>query len=207
VEIPVRKVQVVRIDEPFVRRVLGFATVFVETAGLGVQDGRLRQAEAVLPMVADEDLDRIVGAAAPIAAVAPVALVLHPAHPRALVRGVLGRLVRVAFFGGIAGAVFFPWGFLVLALAPFTLPVSWLDWRTQGWLVTPAAVVCRRGFFLRRTWVVARDKLQSVHVAEGPLSRSLGLVHVIVRVAGTTVSLPEVAFADGLAIHEELARA
>jgi len=207
VEIPVRKVQLVRIDEPLVRRMLGFSTVLVETAGLGVQDGRLRQAEAVLPMVADEDLDRIVGAAAPIAAVAPVSLELHRAHPRALVRGVLGRIVRVAFFAGIAGAVFFPWGFLVLALVPFTLPVSWLDWRTQGWLVTPAAVVCRRGFFLRRTWVVARDKLQSVHVAEGPLSRGLGLVHVIVRVAGTTVSLPEVAFADGLAIHEELARA
>jgi putative membrane protein len=207
VEIPVRKVQVVRIDEPLVRRLLGFATVLVETAGLGVQDGRLRQAEAVLPMVAREEIDHIVGAAAPVAAVAPASLVLHPAHPRALVRGVLGRILRVAFFGAITGAVFFPWGFLTLTLAPLTVPVAWLDWRTQGWLVTPVAVVCRRGFFLRRTWVVARDKLQSVHVGEGPLSRALGLSHVIVRVAGTTVSLPEVALADGLAIHEELARA
>ncbi len=207
IEIPVRKVQLVRIDQPLVRRFLGFATVLVETAGLGVQDGRLRQAEAVLPMVADEDLDRIVQAAAPIAAVAPASLVLHPAHPRALVRGVLGRMMRVVFFAAITGAVFFPWGFLALLLAPLTVPVAWLDWRTQGWLVTPVAVVCRRGFFLRRTWVVARDKLQSVHVAEGPLSRGIGLARVIVRVAGTTVSLPEVALADGLAIHEELARA
>jgi membrane protein YdbS with pleckstrin-like domain len=55
--------------------------------------------------------------------------------------------------------------------------------------------------------VVARDKLQSVHITEGPLTRALGLSHVIVRVAGTTVSLPELALADGLAIHEELARA
>ena len=73
--------------------------------------------------------------------------------------------------------------------------LAWIPAIVLGLLSVPS---------LRRTWVVARDKLQSVHVAEGPLSRGLGLVHVIVRVAGTTVSLPEVAFADGLAIHEEL---
>ncbi|MCB9779418.1 MAG: PH domain-containing protein [Alphaproteobacteria bacterium] len=192
VEIPLRKVQIVRADEPLLRRAMGYGTVLIETAGLGVTDGQLRQAEGVVPMVDRDELPALCRRAIPHLDTDPWQAELQPPHPRALYRGAVRRMVLATLLSAGFTALYFPWGALSAAfLMPAGLLVAWLDWRWQGWLVTDSAVISRRGWFTRRTWVVARDKIQSVHVGQSPFMRWHGLGSVVVRAAGSDVELPD----------------
>ena len=204
IEIPMRKVQIVQAVEPLLRRMMGFGSVLIETAALGFADGQTRQAEGVLPMVERDDLRRICTATSPGAGVDPWSMSLKPAHPRALYRAVFGRAVRLAILcGAIAWFVesLRWWAFLGVALA---LPLAWLDWRWQRWSVTDRAIVTRRGFLTRRTWIIDRAKLQSVHIHQSLVMRWHGLARVEVRVAGTAVALPDIGIADALNVLDEL---
>jgi uncharacterized membrane protein YdbT with pleckstrin-like domain len=93
-----------------------------------------------------------------------------------------------------------------LAVLPLALVGAWLDWAKQGGLVTPTSIVSRRGFFNRRTFILSRDKLQSVHVVQGPFMRLHGLSRLVVRVAGSQVSLPETGEQDTAWLLAEMAR-
>jgi uncharacterized membrane protein YdbT with pleckstrin-like domain len=97
-----------------------------------------------------------------------------------------------------------PWSMGALVLLPLSLPLSWLDWRNQGWLVTPHVILSRRGYLTRRTWVIARNKVQSVHMGQTPLMRWHTIAGVNIAVAGSQVRLPDIGLADGQAVLAEL---
>ncbi len=206
VEIPLRKVQVVQIHEPLLRRRMGYGTVLIETAALGFADGQLRQAEGVLPMVDQDELGAILAEILPRAAADPNTWVLRPPAPRALYRAIVGRALRYAFLATLLTAMLSPspWGALAYGLVLLALPAGYLDWRWQGWLVTPHAVVARRGFFNRRTWVIARDKIQSLHLSQGPMLQWHGLAQLDLRVAGSEIELPALRLEDAEALYAEL---
>jgi putative membrane protein len=206
VEIPLSKVQMLRIDEPLMRRWMGFGTVHIETAGLSYAEGEQRQAEGIVPMVEHSDLGRVTALAAPHASIDPWTAPLKPAHPRSLYRALVAATVRSSVMIGLGMSLFGPIRWVLPALLPIALVGAWLDWKKQGWLVTPSAIVSRRGFFNRRTFIIARDKLQSVHRVQGPFMRLHGLSRLVVSVAGSRVSLPETGLADSEWIEAELSR-
>ena len=204
VEIPLSKVQLVRTDEPLLRRMMGYGTLLVETAGLGVIEGEVRQAEGIVPMVEQPELGRVAAEAVPHANVDPWSTTLRPAHPRALYRSVMGASFR-AFILALLGWMYLTsMNWAVLLVFPIAWASAWLDWKKQGWVVTPTAVVSRRGFFNRRTFILARDKLQSVHVVQGPFMRLHGLSRLVIRVAGSQVSLPDTGVEDTSWLYKEL---
>ncbi|MFT5685519.1 MAG: putative membrane protein [Myxococcota bacterium] len=205
VEIPQGKVQLVRIDEPFLRRQMGYGTALIETAALGMADGRVRAAEGVVPMVEQEDLGALVQQVSPSTTVDPWSIPLNPAHPRALYRGIIASLIRATFLAVVIGGLMHPWGWLALLLLPLSIPAAWLDWKKQGWLVTEQSVISRRGYFTRRTWIIDRKKIQSVHMGDSPLMRWHGLVAVVVRVAGSQVQLPDIGLMAGHRVMADLA--
>lgn len=206
VEIPVAKVQIVQIAEPWLRRAMGYASVLVETAALGFADGRVRQAEGVLPMVEGQELDAVLAALLPGRSEAALGTPLRPAAPRALWRAIVSRLGRYAILAGLFVALTrgASWGWFAFAAVPLAIPLGYLDWRWQGWLVTDSAIVMRRGFFRRRTWVVARDKIQSLHVGQSLLMRWHRLGRVEVRVAGSSVPLPDLRLEDAHRLYDSL---
>jgi len=204
VEIPLSKVQMVRTDEPLVRRMMGYGTVLIETAGLGVVEGQVRQAEGMVPMVEAEELSAVTACTVPHANVDPWTTPLRPAHPRSLYRAIVAASVRACVFIAIGFTFLGYLKWLTVALLPMALIGAWLDWAKQGWLVTPNSIVSRRGFFNRRTFILSRDKLQSVHVVQGPFMRLHGLSRVVVRVAGSQVSLPETGAEDTAWLEDAL---
>lgn len=204
VEIPLAKVQLVRADEPFLRRQMGYGTILIETAALGFADGQVRQAEGVVPMVARSMLPDVLAATSPAVGLDPWAATLLKPHPRALYRAIFARFMRSTILAAVLIALFAPWGWAALALLPLAVPVAWLDWRWQGWLVTPTAVITRRGYLRRTTFVIARNKLQSAQVHQTPLMRWHRLGSVVVRVAGSAIALPDIHIDDALAVLEEL---
>ena len=204
VEIPLSKVQMVRADEPLMRRLMGYGTLLIETAGLGVVEGQIRQAEGVVPMVEYPHLGEVAGAAVPHADIDPWNTTLKPAHPRSLYRAIVGATVRTSILVGLGLAYLDTMAWAVLLLFPVAWMGAWLDWKKQGWMVTPTAVVSRRGFFNRRTFILSRDKLQSVHIVQGPFMRLHGLSRLVIRVAGSQISLPETGRSDTEWLYGEL---
>lgn len=194
-ELPRRKVQGVLVDEPWLRRLMGFATVHVDTAGSGLppEAGGL-PGEAVVPMVDADARLPLLRTVLPDLADDPWSVPLRPAARSALVRGLVDATLRWTLLAALAGIVLAtPWTWLVL---PWGWLAAWLDWQAQGWLLTPTHLVARRGFFRRQTWVVARAKVQSVHFVQGPLLRALGLARVIVWVAGDRIVFPDLTTGD-----------
>lgn len=205
VEIPQSKVQIVRIDEPWMRRQMGYGTMLIETAALGMADGDVRQAEGVIPMVPAEQLANLTQQAAPVLTVDPWQTKLQPAHPRALYRLAVANLLRATMLCGLLLWLLpWPWGLGSLVLLPLSIPLSWLDWHNQGWLVTPRVILARRGYLTRRTWVIDRSKVQSVHMGQTPLMRWHGLMGVHISVAGSQVRLPDVGHGVGMDILQRL---
>ena len=192
VEIPLAKVQLARVEESPLRRLMGFGVLSVETAALGpVTDGP-PPAELEVPLVERERLGEMIRLPFPGVYIDPWSIRLHHPHPRALWRAILASSLRwapvVAAAGFIGGA---KWGSLGGAFMLITVALIALDWQYQGWLVTDRIVIARRGFLRRRTWLVPQEKLQSVHLIDGPLLRLHRLGRLVLRVAGSQVVLPD----------------
>jgi membrane protein YdbS with pleckstrin-like domain len=97
-------------------------------------------------------------------------------------------------------------GVVAAVLAAAGALLAWLEWRRQGWRLTDRFVVARRGLFTRRTWILPRAKIQSVHLHAGPILRRYGLARVVVWVAGSSVGLPIVRAADAATLFTALAQ-
>ena len=143
---------------------MGFATLHIETAGLGFVEGETPRAEGLIPMVEQAEIVDLVEKAIPQNRIDPWTSTLHPAHFRALIRALGLRFFRTCLLVSLVAIFAGPWALSLFGLLILAIPATWLDWRKQGWAVDQHSVVSRRGFFTRRTWMIPRDKLQSVAV-------------------------------------------
>ena len=213
VSLSLSKVQFVSAVEPLLRRLMGYGTVSVETAGFTAgENGLPAAAEVLVPMVEQDRLGELFTEAVPALTLDPWRAQFYPAHPRALRRAVMARVLLAAPIGLIIG-VTAGGGAASLVVAAGTLGVlalillrAVLNHRAMGWLVTPDVVLLRGGAIRRTTALLARKKLQSTHLSQGPLDRLHGLAHLTINVAGSSVRLPPLALADAEAIQEELLR-
>lgn len=202
VEVPLRKVQLVGAEEPWLRRAMGYGTVSVQTAASGVP-GDATAAELLVPMVEQERLGALFAAAIP-GALDPWAEPLEPPPPEVLRRALVGAALRAGVLAAALGAAWGPLALLGLGVLPVLALGAWLDVRAQGWRLSPALLVGREGFWRRTTWMLDRDKVQSVHLSQGPLLRRWGLSRVLVNTAGTRVALPLLRSADAEALQHAL---
>ena len=205
VELKRRKVQIVSVLEPAVRRfLLGVASLQVETAAVREEGDGTDRAVAVVPVVANDQLDAVLAQVLPTGTTRLAELSLRPPARYALVRGLIGAFWRSALLAGFLVWMLGWWGAPVLLWVPISLGLAWLDHRHQGWAITDELIVARSGWLHRRTELVARHKLQSVERAQGPLLRRYGLGRVRVRVAGDAVDLPLVHWQEAAEIQELL---
>lgn len=202
VDIPVKKLQMVQVSEPIVRRAMGFATLLFDTAASGAPpEAGDPTTEGVVPMVAQEDVDQRVRAAFP-GLDAELGGALEPAARSALFAAMLGSVLAWAIPVAVLVRLTGQTGFLLIL--PAALLVAWLDVRWQGWAVTPAFMVMRRGFLSRDTWVLPREKLQSVRWEQGPVERALGIGSVVVWFPGGRMPMPLVDEARGRRVFAAL---
>lgn len=198
------KVQLVSVDQPWLQRLAGFASLRVETAALRDQQDGTQQAEAHVPVVWDDLLPELVARALPVGVLDLDALPWRPPHPYAVRRALLASVVRWL----ILTAGLFWWlgapGLLALLLIAPAAYITVLDHRYQGWIVTERLVLARRGILQRKTHILDRSKLQSTRVSAGPILRRLGLALITVRVAGSAIALPVIGYAEAAALQRAL---
>lgn len=208
VEIPTHKVQTIEWFEPWLRRQMGFGTLYLETAALGMADGEIRRSEGVVPMVYQEDLEKILGQIAPTTSQEILHATTHKPHKNARYVIVFGYLFPAAL------ALLFAWWSLELAPVMLSLVgalaiiivagLTELDFQMQRWVITPHGILSREGYINRRTYIVDREKVQSVYRSENPLLQLLGLSQVIIRVAGSIVRLPLLPKSEAQTVLESL---
>ena len=194
VEIPTHKVQTIEWFEPWLRRQMGFGTLYLETAALGMADGEVRRSEGVVPMVYQEDLENILGQIAPTTSKEILNATTYKPHKNARFVIVFGYLFPATL------ALLFSWWSLELSPTMLTLVgalaliivagLTELDFQMQRWAITSHGIMSREGYINRRTYIVDREKVQSVYRSESPLLQLLGLSQVVIRVAGSIVRLP-----------------
>ena len=84
----------------------------------------------------------------------------------------------------------------LLLFIPLSIPISYLDWKWQGWLITENSIISRRGYLNRKTWILDREKIQNAYVFQSPFMRYHNLAHIVVHVAGTEIVLPDISKED-----------
>ena len=203
-ELTLSKVQLVTVLEPWLRRLAGFSSVVIETAAAREGGDGTQRSSALVPHVAETELAPVLGSALPLRDLDPATVALQPPHPRALIRATAAGLSQTGILAAVATWWFWPWGALALILLPLSMLVARLDHRYQGWAVTDDLIVSRRGWWTRQTWWLARAKLQSTEVTQGPILRRYGLGVLHVRVAGSVVQLPAMTFDEALALQSRL---
>ncbi len=183
--VPLERVQAIRVEESLPRRLLGLASLSIETAG--GTPGQRGGAEAFVPIARRAEVGRLVCG---IFGDADADTPLQPVHPAARRRLAFGYLVRLlivwAPFWGARWLDVQPAGMLAPWMA-LLLPLPWLAagwaYRGRGWALPPGYVMARSGVMTRVTWIVPDRKLQTLHLRATPFQRRRGLATVVVDTA------------------------
>jgi putative membrane protein len=192
IAMPLARVQVVRVGESWVRRLLGMGTIQVFSGGSA---GRERVADRIaIPLLPMAEVDRVLRELLPGAAPLP-AFARPPLRARR--RAIVRATARLVPLGAILGAQ--AWWFevsppalavavlavaAVAAVAAAALGVS--TWRSRGHAWERGLLFARNGIVVRWTAIVPAAKAQSVRATASLFQRRAGLASLHVDVAGAS---------------------
>lgn len=185
--VPLRRVQLVEIRRNWLRRLLGYATLRIDSAG-GSGDGDRR---VTVPLLTDTAVDPLIAAVLPgVDGVPPLRAHPRPALRRAVVRWV-GPWLTLAALVSVARWLVVTWvsvpGWVPLAILAVLPPAALLgvvEYRNLAHALTDRVVVSRRGALSIRTGLAPVVKVQAASREANPFQRRLGLVTVAAHVAG-----------------------
>jgi putative membrane protein len=201
--VPLRRVQSIRIEESLLRRPLKLASLKIETAGGPAQRQR-GGAEAFVPIAQANRVPGLVQELFP--SFVFEARGLRPVHPRSIRRAMTRYAAMLIVLAG--GLAFVDPRALMLLLA---MPLAWLvarwQYRMRGYALASEHVVLRSGVLNRVTWIVPDDKIQTLHVTATPFQRRHGLASVVVDTAsgGAQPTLVDVGTSDAESLLEAMA--
>ena len=171
ISIPVKRIQAVRLVEGVLRQPLGYASIYVESAGYGQKD---REKTLLWPMARQGELASLLEEFLPeFAGEKEIALQPLPAKAkrRYMLRGFIPALVLT-----LPALVWLPrWEpALILPL----LGGLWGLWvyRSAGWGLQDNLLAVRSRSLARTTFVVSNRKVQSFLVSSSPWQRRAGLL-------------------------------
>jgi putative membrane protein len=189
--LPLARLQVVRIEESLLRRLLGLASIRIQSAG---RAGRSDQTASrlAIPVLQRTEVNRLLGELLPGAAPVPRLLAPPPAaRRRAVTRHVLRTAVLLAAVAlplwrltspGVAAV----WSGVAVAVAALGLAVAagLAAYRSLGHAAGRGFLYARVGVAIRVTTVVPVAKAQSGSVRSSPFQRRSGLATLHVDIAG-----------------------
>ena len=187
---------------------MGYGTLYLDTAALGLADGKLRKSEGVVPMVSRDEMPDLLAQIAPRTSHEILNMNTHPPDKRARLPISTGYLFPYILAMTFVGWSLQPKPILLCLIALLGLLIvvglTELDFRKQMWAITNTAILSRVGYLNRRTWILDRQKIQNVYYEQGPVLQILGLARVVVEVAGSSIDLPLVQVQDARSILEHI---
>lgn len=207
--IPVARIQTVRLQASFPRRLLNVLQVLAATAGSKADDHQGGTA-VIAPLIPRVEANGFCRAVYPDLRLEDAQL--DRVHPRARRRG----FIRLLIPGAVVATVFilrgstWPW----FALALWTV-FSWVLARARyailGYGVADRFLLTRAGVWTRKLWIVPQEKVQAVRVEQSPLQRILGLATLHVSTAGggslSRLNIVDMGAPEAASMFESLSRA
>ncbi|USZ72914.1 PH domain-containing protein [Natronosalvus halobius] len=182
--VPAEKVQSVTITDNPLQRALGYAGLWVETAGYGPDSSG--GSTSAVPLARAE---RVQTFAENLTGTEPPRFESPPAvaRRRYLVRYALVAAVFVVLAFGVSSLTGFGTGYWYLSAAIFFAvpPAAHLRYVNLGYSVGDDHLVIRRGFWRRRTTVIPYYRIQTVSNRRSIFQRRLGLTSVVVDTASS----------------------
>lgn len=204
--LPRARIQRVTVEQPWLRRLLGYAVVKADSAGGSRAQGEDNASgwDVVVPLAA------LPVAEARLPALLPGLELEHFAWRRGSARLVVRTTLQGALLAAVTIAGAWPgagaWALLAAALVPLWAVLGVLVWRNLGFAAGERFFALRFGVVGRYAAYVPTAKVQAVVVQQGPLDQVLGLAGLTVYVAGGSPSrLPDLLLADAHELAGELA--
>ena len=208
--IPLRRVQLVEVQRNWLRRLLGFATVRIRSAGGSTGgDGRVN-----VPLLPEADVDRLLTEIFPGVPGIPQ-LRSHPpaARRRALFRWLRPAVITIAVVWIVPELVTFmepPFvdeaRLLVLLLLPINVVLALVEYHQLAHGLTERVVASRRGALSISTAIAPVVKVQAVSSRRSLFQRRLGLTTIVAHVAGpgALVEILDADVDDATGLHGSL---
>jgi putative membrane protein len=118
----------------------------------------------------------------------------------------LGFLVPIIFAAMAAVIIFADASFarstLLLLLLAFAAFWSWLDWRKYRFGLDDEQIYVRRGWWQQKLTIAPQVKVQTVEIAQSPISRRQGLASLKFGIAGGTLEMIALPLATAHAIRD-----
>jgi putative membrane protein len=194
-QIPLHRVQAISVNENFIRRPFGLASLSVVVAGYSSEGQENQESTVLLPLaprtkawlVATE----ILGAAPGLGSVD-----LVPSPPRSLLsKGIPPTVMGVA--AGVAGyLVLGSTGAAAFALVPLGWLMTWLSWRCNGYALDSGYVLVRGGIFVRKTSIVPEANIQHLQLTWSFFQKWFRLATVRVHIPGTHRDATDLDFSE-----------
>jgi putative membrane protein len=179
--IPLSRIQAVRISEGILRQPFGLASLRVESAGYGEDEG---VSAMLFPLLPREEVQEFLAGAAPEFAVVPA---LEPLPRRSLRRYVFRGTIPALLVSAASLVCLLVFGsalwLLSLLLIPPSAAYGWLRYRDAGWALEGDRLLVRHRLLGRKTAVAPRRRLQSRSVIRSPFQRRLHLATFVAEVA------------------------
>lgn len=194
-QIPLHRVQAISVNENFIRRPFGLASLSVVVAGYSSEGQENQESTVLLPLaprakawlVATE----ILGASPELASVDLMA----PPSRAVLSRGILPTVIGLV--AGAAGwVVLGTTGAAAFALVPLAWTLTWLSWRCSGYALDSGYVLVRGGILVRKTSIVPEANIQHLQLTWSFFQKWFRLATVRVHIPGTHRDAADLDFSD-----------
>jgi putative membrane protein len=179
ITIPLKRIQAIRINENIVRQLLGYATVYVESAG-GSAKNMDGSKVMLLPMVKLKNIAQIIE---PHLTEYILPTTLTPVPKRSLRRYIVRSWYIVVPLVIISFVFLQIWGLLTLILLALVTLGAYLNYRAAGWSLGQEQLTLRYRTFIRTTVMIRKSKIQSFEVRESYFQRKrqLGTLEAFVK--------------------------
>jgi len=206
--LPRARIQRVTVEQPWLRRLLGFAVVKADSAGGSRSDGEDTTGgwDVVVPLASVATADAMLPALLP--GIEHESFDWHRGSSRLVVRTALQGALLAAFVVPAAVAAAGPWGYTLLAIVPLWALLGVLVWKNLGFARGQAFFALRHGVIGRHLAFVPTAKMQAVVVRQSLVGQLLGIADLTVYVAGgSPTRIPDILIADARRLAHELAAA
>ena len=176
--VPLARIQAIRVVEGVLRQPFGLATLRVESAGFGTEEG---VSTVLFPLLPRRQVEGFLRAATPLFG-APLDR-LEPLPARARRRYVFRGALPVLVLAAPVAYLLFPWGLLALLLVLPAALYGLLRHRAAGWGMSGERLVLRFRRLARTTAVATRGRLQSRGFSVSPFQKRLRLATLEIEVA------------------------